>query len=200
MNNNTELLPILLESAGLILIILLILATLYGLILLLSPPTGLRLNRLLSHPFSTRQYTQPLDRQFHVERYFYRHAKLYGLLLIIGAGYLLYRLFLDFPLENYAQTLPDFLSQNAWAWLLEAARIFLILATLFTLLIGLVVAIRPSNIKSLEQRTNRWVSTREKLAFMSQNLGGIDNMATRAPRVFGGVVFLLGLVLLFVLF
>lgn len=200
MTTNTELFPVLLESGLLILTVLLVLAALYGLILLASPNTGLRLNQLLSRQVSTRRISLPLDKQFHVERYFYRHAKIYGLLLLMGSGYLLYRLFFDFPLEDYARALPDLLPAGAWGWLLDALRIFLIIMTLFTLYIGLVVVIRPSNIKSMETHTNQWISTREKLAFMSRNVPAVDSAAERAPRLFGGVVFILAIAIIFVLY
>lgn len=199
MNNNPEIYSVLLESTLLILIVLLALAALYGLLLLISPGLGLSLNQSLNQRFSGRKFSRFLDRQIHVERYFYHHAKLYGLLLILGAGYLLYRLFFDFPLEEYASIMPGILPTDIWAWLLDALQIFLVVTAIFTLYIGLVVLVRPSNIKNLEQHANRWISTRQKLAFMSRNSPGLDSVAERAPRLFGGLVFLASIAILFML-
>ncbi len=198
-NNNSVLDSTLLQGTLTVLGILLVLAALYGLLLLVSPNLGLRFNRSLSQWLSLRRLGQFLDRQFHIERYFYRHAKLYGLLLVVGSGYLLYRLFFDFPLENYASILPGILPTDIWGWLLEALRIFLVLIGIFTLYIGLVVLIRPSNIKGLEQQANRWITTGQRPASMGYNTTALDNVAARAPRLFGGIVFLASIVILFVL-
>ncbi|MDZ7803404.1 hypothetical protein [Thiohalophilus sp.] len=200
MNNNHSVLDsALLQGTLTVLGILLVLTALYGLMLLVSPNLGLRFNRSLSQWFSLRRLGQFLDRQFHIERYFYRHAKLYGLLLIVGSGYLLYRLFFDFPLENYAGILPGILPTDVWGWLLETLRIFLVLIGIFTLYIGLVVLIRPSNIKGLEQQANRWIATGQRPSSAGYNTAALDNVAARAPRLFGGIVFLASIVILFIL-
>jgi len=200
MNNNDVLASVLLESLLLILGVLLALVALYGLLLLIRPNLGLHLNQSLSRRLSTPRFSLFfLDKQFHIERYFYHHAKLYGLLLVVGAGYLLYRLFFDFPLEGYASVLPDILPTDIWAWLLDALQIFLMVMAIFTLYIGLVVLIRPSNIKNLERHANRWISTRQKLPGMSDDSPALDNAAQRAPRLFGGVVFLAAIAIIFML-
>ncbi|MFP4611416.1 MAG: hypothetical protein ACLFQT_10380 [Thiohalophilus sp.] len=200
MNNNTALASVLLESLLLIIGVLLVLVAFYGLLLLIKPDTGLRLNQSLSRRLSTPRFSLFfLDKQFHVERYFYHHAKLYGLLLVIGAGYLLYRLFFDFPLEGYASVLPGILPIDVWAWLLDALQIFLVVMAIFTLYIGLVVLIRPSNIKNLERHANRWISTGQKLAGMAGDAPALDSVAQRAPRLFGGLVFLAAVAVLFML-
>ncbi|TDY03836.1 hypothetical protein [Thiohalophilus thiocyanatoxydans] len=199
MNNTAALASVLLESLQLILGVLLALVALYGLLLLIRPALGLRLNQSLSRRLSTPRFSLAfLDKQFHVERYFYRNAKLYGLLLVVGAGYLLYRLFFDFPLEGYASILPGILPTDIWAWLLDVLQIFLVVMAIFTLYIGLVVLIRPSNIKNLERHANRWISTAQKLAPEGSS-PVLDSAAQRAPRLFGGVVFLAAIVVLFML-
>lgn len=199
MNNNPDTYLTLLQSILLILAVLLALAALYGLLLLIHPRLGLQLNQLLGRRYLTRRVSGFMDRQFHIERYFYRHAKLYGLLLVVGSGYLLYRLLFDFPLENYAGIMPAVLTTDVWAWLLETLRIFLIVIGVFTLYIGLVVLIRPSNIKGLETQANRWISTRQKLAAINRTIPTLDSVAERAPRLFGGIVFLAAVTLLFVM-
>lgn len=178
-----------------IIIVGVILSMLYGLWLVILPNSALALSDKINKSFSMRKNTKPLETPISIERWFYRHAKFSGALIMLAAVYLLYLLFSDLNFTQLAKTLPS-LSFLTWEWLLQSFQIFFTLISIFVLLLGFLIIVRPSALKPMEAKANKWVSTRQKMQFMSNNVGQADQLLLRFPRHFGAVILIIGAIVL----
>ena len=178
-----------------IIIVGVIFSMLYGLWLVIFPFSALALSHKINKSFSMRKSTKPLETPITIERWFYRHAKFSGTLIMAAAAYLLYLLFSDLNFSDIAKALP-FLTVLTWEWLLQSFQIFFALISIFVFLLGFLIIVRPSAIKPMETRANKWISTRQKMQFMSDNVGQADQLLRRFPRHFGAVILIIGAIIL----
>lgn len=162
------------------------LSMIYGFWLLIHPKTATSLNDKINKSFSMRKTTKPLETPISIESWFYRHAKISGSLLMLGAVYLIYLLFWDINFNQLANTLPN-LTKLTWKWLLQSFQIFFTIISLAVFLIGFLIVIRPSILKPLESRANKWVSTRQKMQFMSDDVNQVDQLLNQFPRQIGAI-------------
>ncbi|MGD9390831.1 MAG: hypothetical protein PVG18_10220 [Thioalkalispiraceae bacterium] len=172
-----------------------VIAMLYGLYLLVFPASAVKLNQRFSKGFSLRKTTRPLETPVSIERWFYRHARITGSLLMLGAAYLFFLLFwgLDYP--QLTRNLPG-LNVATWDWLLQAFQVFFTIMSLVVFLIGFLIVVRPSLLKPLEAKANTWVSTRQKMQFMSASVGQTDQLLARFPRQFGAIILIASAIVL----
>lgn len=163
-------------------LVVLALATAIG---LLAAPAQLRaLARPLDRWRSLRPALGPLDKPHYTERRIYHHHRLIGTLIVIGAGYTLLRLS---AIDHQATLalLPSHWDNNLRALLAANAYWFLLVSNLIALFIGLAVYFRPSMLKHLETRSNRWVSTRQAIKPLDVSHGGLNAVLWNRPRLTG---------------
>ncbi len=171
------------------------LSMLYGLWLIISPKSALLLNHKINKSFSMREVTKPLEMPISIERIFYRHAKITGSLLMLGALYLFYVLLWELNFSHLAKNLPG-LTTLIWEWLLQAFQIFFAIMSVVIFLMGFLILVRPSLLKPLEEKANTWISTRQKMQFMSEELGQADKLLDLFPRQFGTIILITGTIIL----
>lgn len=171
------------------------LSLLYGLWLIINPKNALALNSKINKSFSMRKSTKALETPISIERFFYRHAKITGALLMAGALYLFYLLYWELDFVRLAQTLPN-LTPLIWEWLLQAFLIFFLIAAVVVFLLGLLILVRPSSLKPLEEKANTWISTRQKMQFMSEEIGQTDKLLALFPRQFGAIIVIISTAIL----
>ncbi|MCW8901619.1 MAG: hypothetical protein OQK75_03480 [Gammaproteobacteria bacterium] len=171
------------------------LSMLYGFWLIISPKSALTLNQKINKSFSMREATRPLEKPITVERWFYRYAKVAGLLLMVGSVYLFYLLYWQLDFNYLAKSLPG-LTTLMWEWLLQAFQIFFTIMSAVVFLMGFLVLVRPSQLKPLEEKANFWISTRQKMQFMSDNMGQADKLLAQFPRQFGAIILVAGAIVL----
>ena len=171
------------------------LSMLYGIWLLIAPGSAQALNKKINKSFSMRKSTKFLEKPVSIERWFYKHAKITGSLLMTGSVYLFYLLFWELDFAQLAKALPN-LSTLIWEWLLQAFQIFFAIMSIVVFLMGFLILIRPSLLKPLEEKANTWVSTRQKMQFMSENMGQTNQLLTRFPRQFGAVIIICSAIVL----
>ena len=169
------------DSIVLFIQVTVVLVWLYGLLLVLFPVTALSLQQRLNIRFSGRKLSRPLEIPLNVDRYIYRHARPVGLVLTLGAIGLLY---LNWQLPSHVQ--PT--SPSLWAWLAESLYWFLWISGITTIFIGLACIFRPSLLKSIENRANHWVSTRQKAEKLSQEYTPLDGWLQQNPRLAGLII------------
>ncbi|MGE0080561.1 MAG: hypothetical protein AB7U81_04630 [Thiohalomonadaceae bacterium] len=115
-----------------------------------------------------------LDKAYRIERFFYRHHRPFGALLLAGSAYTLYQFAASATLLDRAYA--------AWGPVGEAVAIVLVSGNLLAVALGAVVLLRPSLLRTPERLSNQWV----------QPPGiGIDAgaLVTRHPRLIGALVF-----------
>jgi hypothetical protein len=175
-----------------------IIAIVLALLLLFLPDFYLAVSQRLNKWVSTRRTLKPMEIPRNQERRIYRHHRLFGLLVSIGAIYTLSYFMLNYDpqyvqhsLQQHVQLQPIMLE-----WLLDAGSIILMLTNLFVLVIGVVVFIRPSLLKNFEAWSNKWISTRHASRFLDNNYSGIERYTAQHPRLMGGFLLLGGLYVL----
>ncbi len=171
------------------------LSMLYGIWLLIAPDSAQALNKKINTNFSMRKSSKFLEKPVSIERWFYKYAKITGSLLMLGSAYLFYLLFWGLDFTHLANTLPNF-TTLIWEWLLQAFKIFFAIMSVVVFLMGFLILIRPSLLKPLENKANRWVSTRQKMQFMSDEISKADQLLTRFPRQFGAVIIIASAIVL----
>ena len=171
------------------------LSLLYGLWLIIKPKSALALNNKINKSFSMRKSTKVLESPISVERFVYRHAKITGTLLMAGALYLFYLLNWQLDFVRLAQTLPN-LTPLVWEWLLQAFLIFFLIVAVVVFLLGLLILVRPSLLKPLETKANIWISTRQNMQFMNEELGQADRLLTHFPRQLGVIIVIVSTIIL----
>lgn len=165
---------------------------LFGLLLVVFPAAALSLQSRLNRRFSARKISRPIEIPVNVDRYFYRHAKLVGVTLTIGAAGLLT---LNWQLPGYVQ--PN--SPELWVWLSEALHWFLWISGIAIFFIGLACLVRPSLLKPLEGKANQWVSTRQKTRFLNEEYTPLDSLLQQNPRLIGTIIAAVSSLLLLIL-
>lgn len=157
---------------------------------LLAAPAQLQsLTRPLDRWHSLRPLFRPVDKPRYAEARLYHHHRLLGALLVAGAGYTLLRL----PGIDHQATLallPTTWDSSLRALLAANTYWFLLLANLAALGVGLAVYFRPSLLKGLEDRSNRWLSTRQAMKPLDTYHTGLNASLWNHPRLTGAFLLL----------
>ena len=195
---NTMLSEILFDTAYLFVIVGAFIGLILGLGLIFVPILTLKLNEKINTRISLREKTKKIETAIKSEPFFYKHSNISGLILILGSTFVLYTL-VTFNVQALIPYLPKSISAPAWDWLLQAGQIFLYITCSFILIFGLIVLIRPSQIKNFEQAANRWISTRKHFAKMSNDINFTNKLVNTYPRIFGVFITVFSLIVLFFL-
>ena len=167
-------------------------SVLLGAGLLLKPGLVVSLSKLLSHWVTpAEKVAEELDRPRWIERFFYRHHRLVGSALFIGALIILY-VFLFSPNSRkiFGVIPPDFLP------LLDAATALLLVGSVLAALVGVIVAIRPSLLREIEKASNRWIATEQIANAANQMHHSFDDWLLRYRKAAGTVLVLGGIFVL----
>ena len=173
-------------------------ALILGLGLILAPALTLKFNEKINTRISLREKTKSIETPIKSEPLFYKHSIISGTILIIGSLFVLYTL-ATFNFYTLIPYLPKSISPAAWDWLLHAGQIFFFITCFFILIFGLIVFIRPSQVKNFEKAANHWISTRQYFAKMSRDINFTEKLVNTYPRTFGGVISIFALIVLFLL-
>lgn len=159
-----------------------------GLAMLINPDGVLRLNQYLSKWYSTERLSDALDKQRKVEREIYRHHRLAGALIVVGAIYTLYILNFAFSRQATAVILSDRDNFSLVEWLLDALVLAFNVGCLTALVVGVILMMRPSFLKGSESRLNRWVNTEKSMHTLDVMRHGLDHFIASHLRITGALV------------
>jgi hypothetical protein len=164
-------------------------AFLYGLIALLFPNQIIALNRTMGCWVSMRRSLKPLEVPRQQEQRLYHHHRTLGLLLLFSSLFILYQLRINHELPELRNQLA---TGSPYPLVTEivvtSAYTFLLWGALISMVIGAIIAFRPSLLKGFEKWSNRWISTRQALKFLDQSYRGPDNFFNRNPQLSGGII------------
>ncbi|MEX0606844.1 MAG: hypothetical protein WD138_02325, partial [Halofilum sp. (in: g-proteobacteria)] len=169
-----------------ILAVLLALTALVGGLVALKPDWLQRLRAATDRRYTLRPMTRPLDTPRNIDPLLYRHHKAYGLVVMTLAAFLLY--FLAFGEQRvFWRELfpPDY--REAAGIVADVARLVLWIFSVFALTVGTVVLARPSALKGLEARVNRWFTGRSVSERLDREYDWLDERLGRNPRLWGWV-------------
>lgn len=131
-----------------------------ALLLIYNPSLLVRINRFANRWISTRHIDRPLDRIISLEEWFYRHHRPLGILITLGAGYIITFFGLLFDRAAALQRLTRYVPANLANGLLDALVLGALIGAVTALLVGLFMWIRPSMLRGFEEISNKWVSSR----------------------------------------
>ena len=138
------------------LVCVLALSAVVGTLLVLRPDVGLRMNLRSSRWVDTRGVLGTLDRAWRVEPWFYRHHRLVGGAIVAGAAIVLWQGLQGYDRAQVLSALAPRLQALALDWIVDGLQWAVVLIHVAALLLGLLVLARPSAIKNVEARANRW--------------------------------------------
>lgn len=174
-----------------------------SLLMIYRPALFERLNRILSRWISTRRLDRPLDRSISLEQWFYRHHRVLGILVCLGAGYIFVYFGMLFDKQHALHHLASHLSiRPQMMKLLGGGLDALVLVSLTgaaaAMFVGLLLWLRPSELRGLEERANSWVSIRRATRFL--DIPRNSRLLLRHNQRTGWLMLLGSLYLLFLLF
>ena len=159
----------------------------FGVSLFLGNRWVFRLNEHMKHWVSTREAMRPLDVPRSIETYLYRWHGWIGVLLAIGAGFVLYWAFLDFNLKVVAQLFQ--VRAPIWVeWLLQVAWWVVTLGALAGLVVGIVLVAWPGLLRAADAWANRSYSGRRATKPLEMMNFAPDRWIVSSPKLWGGII------------
>ncbi|HEU0188721.1 MAG TPA: hypothetical protein VFQ97_01875 [Gallionella sp.] len=191
---------ILWKSLAIFLIIGALMGVAVSLLLIFKPHLMERINRVANRWISTRRMNQFLDRSISIERWFYRHHRTLGILIMLGACYILVYFGLLFDKAIALQRLSGYVPVLLLRILLDALPLALLSGAAVALITGLFVWLRPSLLRGIEKEANQWVSTRRASKVLDVPHGEVDRFVMGHTQRVGWLLLLGSVYLLFALF
>jgi hypothetical protein len=173
-----------LQGLAVTLVLGLLLALVVGVLLLARPQALFWLNQRLSRWVDTRPTFHALDQPRHLERFFYRHHRVLGILVVLGAGYVLLRWAFAYDRSDVAGLLSPRWATHGIDWVPLALEAMLVGLHVAILAIGVMIVFRPSLLKGVEKAANRWQEGPET-APLDTVVGSLDGTFEGHPRVSG---------------
>lgn len=156
-----------------------------GLALVLIPSRVLAMTGALNRWVSTKSFFDELNRPRYQERLFYRYHHLTGAIIVVASLACLYMLGLYLDPADLVARLVRLAGTEFGKWLMISLYYLLLVCLFLTLIIGVVVFIRPSLLKSVETWGNRWVDTEKNLQQLDEVHEIPTNILPGRPRWFG---------------
>ncbi len=169
-----------------------VIVVIIGIVFTIAPQWALTSGNKLNRWISTKSFFDSLDRPRYQERWIYRHHRLFGLIIISAVCYVLFTFVFVIGIESAVARLMGLAGSDFTRWLYEQLFYIFLGASVLALLIGAIMLIRPSLLKNLEAKANRWIGTNEKLDVLDSKFG--TDRFVGNPRVFGLFVVLGGAV------
>jgi hypothetical protein len=186
----TAVAAVLVQLAMLALAVLLAVASMIGAVVALKPAALERMRRAGQRRREAR-LSERLNRPYNLDRWFYRRHRLYG--AVVGALALVLLGYLTFGDASYRWlSVVEPRYRGVASMFIDAGRILLWLFGIFALVIATVVFVRPSALKGIEAKVNRWTSL-GRSAGLEREFRGPDQWAVRYPRAWGVTVALVSL-------
>ena len=159
-----------------------------GLSFLFFPEKMARIGDRLNNWISTEHIFDTLNKPRYQERLFYRYHHLFGSLVIVATLISIYMMYFYTDIESLLKSVALMAETTFGKWLLESLYYVLLCANILALVIGVIIFIRPSLIKTIEGKSNHWVETEEKLKVLDKTKDLPDTVLPGNPRIFGTLI------------
>jgi len=165
-----------------------------ALLLLLAPQRLFALEQQANSWVSLRQRLKPLEIPRNIDTTLYRLHRPLGLFVLLSCGYILYQLAFHYDAESVSRLISGSRKTSVIGdWLAQGLLFTGLILNLLLLPFGALLALRPSNLKGIEQWSNRWISTRKAMLPLERSYTPIDTMVKSYPRLFGALILLFSL-------
>lgn len=159
-----------------------------GLCFLLLPKKMEQIGEKLNNWISTEHFFDNINKPIYQERLIYRNHKVFGILIVLITSICIYMMCFYTNISNITNALVLMADTAFGKWLLESLYYILIGANAIALFLGAVIFIRPSVLKTIEEKANRWVETEGKLKVLDQTKELPNTVLPGNPRVFGTLI------------
>lgn len=171
-----------------------------GLLLIFSPRILERVNRVANRWISMRYIDRLLDRSISIEQWCYRYHRPLGILVILGAGYILVYFGVLFDKAIALQRLTGYVPGRLLDGLLDVLVLASLTGAVVALFVGLFLWLRPSLLRGIEKETNQWISSRRATKAMDVPHDQVNRYVARHVRQIGGLLLLGSIYLFFAMF
>lgn len=196
--NSTDI--ILWQALAIFLLIGALLGILLGLSLIIRPQLTEAVNRAASRWVSTRRINKLIERSINIEHWIYQHHRLLGVLIVSGAIYLLMHYGLLFDKAPSLQRMTSYLPVQMANGLLDALVLAALTGGALALWVGLLLWLRPSLLRGIENEANQWLSTRRATRMFDMPRDHVDRFVLNHAGRVGWLLLLGSIYLFFVLF
>ena len=159
-----------------------------GIGFLLTPVKMFELANKMNRWIATDSFFNKINLPIYKERFFYRHNKVFGMVIILSSIACLYVLAINSGVEYIVEILIQFAETAFEEWLFVILYYLLIAGIILALIFGVIMFIRPSALKSFEKWSNQWIDTDEPLEVMNKTQDVPDKILPGKPRIFGLLV------------
>jgi len=118
----------------------------------------------------------------------YEYRRWIGPLLVLCAGYSIFVLLGSIDSRRVVGAIGSTLPSGYVLWMVESAIWFLVLGSAATIVVGTMLVFFPSRLSTLEERLNRWYSTRRMAQGSDTLRTPLDSMAQAYPRTAGWTI------------
>lgn len=171
-----------------------------GLLLILRPQLLGAVSRVGNLWISTRHISRALDRSVSIEQWLYRHHRPLGILVILGAVYILAYFGLQFDKTFALQQLARYAPAVLLDILLDTLVLTSLLGGATALIVGLFIWLRPSLLRGVEKEANLWVTSRRATKVLDVQHGEVDVFVAHHARQVGWLLLLGSIYLFFTMF
>jgi len=188
------------QSLAIFLLIAALLGILLGLLLTFKPDLMERINRVANRWISMRQVDRLLDRIISLEQWFYQYHRPLGILVILGAVYILVYFGVLFDKAITLQRLTGYAPSGLLDVLLDALVLTSLIGAVAALFVGLLLWLRPSLLRGFEEEANQWISSRRAIKVLDVPHDQVNRFVARHVRQTGYLLLLGSLYLFFAMF
>lgn len=157
-----------------------------GVIFLIAPGWALSIGNKLNRWVSTKFFFDSIDKPRYQERWIYRHYRISGIIIVVVTCYVFYVFLMAIGIDVMVGKLIGFADSGFYKWLYEQLFYIFLGANVIALVLGLIILIRPSLLKAIEEKSNRWIGTNEKLDKLDRSIS--TDIYLGNPRLFGFAV------------
>lgn len=188
------------KSLAIFLLIAALLGILLGLLLTFKPDLMERINRITNRWISVRQIDHLLDRIISLEHWFYQHHRPLGILVILGAAYILVYFGVLFDRTIALQHLTGYAPSGLLDGLLDALVLTSLIGAVAGLFVGLLLWLRPSLLRGLEEEANQWISSYRAIKVLDVPHDQVNRFIARYAQQTGWLLLLGSFALFFLMF
>lgn len=191
---------ILWQSLAIFLLLSALTGVMLGLLLIFKPHLAEYAGRMANRWVSTRRLTEPMDRRINIEGWFFKYHRPMGMLVMLGAGYILVSFSLTFDKATALRRLSVYVPTNLLDILVDSLVFFALLGSVVALFIGLFMCLRPSMLRGVDEISNQWISLRRITKPLSMPYNQTENYTSHHKQRVGWLLLLGGIYLSFVTF
>ena len=172
-----------------------------GVLMLAAPQQLGAVFKFSNRWISTRKLTKPLEKSHPTERVMLRYPRVLGAILLASAALILIKgatFVTGMSVAEGGRLLARLYDETnnsggLWESLWISLIAFIVLGALTAVVVGLMSLFRPGQLRHWGKSTNRWVSTRKLTKPLDTPHYHLDKLVLARPRLWGGVITVLGL-------